>query len=86
MNAATQVYSRDFDADFLKLPGDLRARIEVKIDDMGSRLQSFPHVRLTGLDCYRVRIGDYRVAYDFDVAKETIYLLAVGHRREVYRT
>ncbi len=40
MNAATQVYSRDFDADFLKLPSDLRVRIEAKIDDMGSRLQS----------------------------------------------
>ena len=86
MSAATQVYSRDFDADFLNLPADLRARIEAKIDDVGSRLQSFPHVRLTGLDCYRVRIGDYRVAYDFDVVQGVIYLLAVGHRSGVYRT
>jgi mRNA interferase RelE/StbE len=85
VKAATQVYSRDFDADFLKLPADLRTRIEAKIDDMGSRLHSFPHVRLTGLDCYRVRIGDYRVAYDFDANQGLIFLLAVGHRREIYR-
>jgi mRNA interferase RelE/StbE len=40
---------------------------------------------LTGLDCYKLRVGDYRVAYDFDVAQGVIQLLAVGHRREVYR-
>ncbi len=86
MSATTQVYSRDFDADFLKLSTDLRARIEAKIDDMGSRLDRFSHVRLTGLDSYRLRVGDYRVVYDFDSTKGVIHLLAVGHRREVYRT
>ena len=85
MNAATQVYSRDFDADFLKLPADLRTRIETKIDEMGSRLDRFSHIRLTGMDCYRLRVGDYRVAYDFDAAKGIVHLLAIGHRREVYR-
>ena len=85
MKAATQVYSRDFDADFLKLPAGLRSRIEAKIDDVGSRLEEYPHIRLTGLDCYKLRVGDYRVAYDFDTAKGVIPLLAMGHRREVYR-
>ena len=85
MKPATQVYSRDFDADFLKLSADLRSRIEAKIDDVGSRLEQYPHVRLTGLGCYKLRVGDYRVAYDFDVAKGVIQLLAMGHRREVYR-
>ncbi|MSU25033.1 MAG: type II toxin-antitoxin system RelE/ParE family toxin [Opitutus sp.] len=86
MSAATQIYSRDFDADFLKLTADLRTRIEAKIDDLGSRLDSFPHMRLTGHDSFRIRIGDYRVVYDFDATKGVIHLLAVGHRREVYRT
>ncbi len=85
MKAATQVYSRDFDADFLKLPADLKSHIEAKIDDVGSRLEQYSHLRLTGLDCYKLRVGDYRVAYDFDVRKGVIQLLAVGHRREVYR-
>ncbi len=85
MKAATQVYSRDFDADFLKLPTDLQIRIAAKIDDVGSRLATYPHLKLTGVDCYKLRVGDYRVAYDFDVTQGLIYLLAVGHRREVYR-
>lgn len=86
MTSATQVYSHEFDADFLKLPLELRLRIQAKVDDLGSRLSSYPHVRLTGLDCYRVRIGDYRVIYDFDPTKGVIQLLAVGHRRDVYRS
>jgi len=83
--SATQVYSRDFDADFLKLPAELRARIETKIDELGSRLGDYPHARLKGLNCYKLRVGDYRIAYDFDLAKGELRLLAMGHRREVYR-
>ena len=85
MNAALQIYSRDFDADFLKLPVDLQTRIEARIDRLGLMLDRFPHTHMTGVDCYRLRIGDYRVIYDFDLAKGVLHLLAVGHRREVYR-
>lgn len=85
MNAALQIYSRDFDADFFALPADLQARIEVKIDQLGMQLNRLPHTRMKGLDCYRMRIGDYWVIQDFDLPKDVLYLLTVGHRREVYR-
>ena len=85
MSAATQIYSRDFDSDFFKLPTNVQIRIEAKIDRLGLILDRFPHVRMTGLECYRIRVGDYRVLYDFDLSKGALYLLAVGHRREVYR-
>ena len=52
---------------------------------MGSRLATFPHFRMAGSDRYRLRVGDYRVIYRFDEAKGEIYLVAVGHRREIYR-
>ncbi|MEK7543931.1 MAG: type II toxin-antitoxin system RelE/ParE family toxin [Patescibacteria group bacterium] len=32
---------------------------------------------------YRFRIGDWRVA--FDVQEQTIVILAIGHRSEIYR-
>ena len=48
-------------------------------------LDQFSHTRLTGMECCRLRVGDYRVVYDFDRLKGVLYLLAVGHRREVYR-
>ena len=40
---------------------------------------------MKGLDAYHIRVGDYRVIYNFDRAKGVLHLLAVGHRREVYR-
>jgi mRNA interferase RelE/StbE len=83
--AATRIYLPEFDADFQTLPGKIQSLIEQKLHDMGTRLHDFPHHRLTGsMDC-RLRVGDYRVLYQFDPAKNEIYVLAVGHRREIYR-
>ena len=85
MSAATQVYYASFDAAFFKLPSALRARIEAKIDEIGSRLASYPHHRLKGSNRYRARVGDYRIIYAFDLETNRIHFLAVGHRREIYR-
>jgi len=85
VSAALQVYYPKFDADFFKLPASVRERIEGKIDQMGLRLNRFPHHHLTGTNRYRLRVGDYRVIYTFDVQRGILHLLAVGHRREIYR-
>jgi mRNA interferase RelE/StbE len=52
---------------------------------MGLRLKTFPHVRLTGHERYRLRVGDYRIIYTLDLEQNVIHLLAVGNRREIYR-
>lgn len=80
-----QIYYPDFDKDFFDLPADLQRRIQSKIDEIGLRLSNYPHYRMTGEDRYRFRVGDYRVLYRFDLSSGKIYLLAVGHRRDVYR-
>ena len=41
---------------------------------------------LTGHPGYlRVRVGDYRIAYTVDDGRLLVLVLAVGHRRDVYR-
>ena len=85
MSAAAQVYYASFDAVFPKLPPILQARIEAKIDEIGSHLASFPHHRLKGSNRFRARIGDYRIIYTFELDQNKIHLLAIGHRREIYR-
>jgi mRNA interferase RelE/StbE len=82
---ATQVYAREFDSIFFKLPPRLRETIERKIDYLGSRLGSFPHRHLTGRSEFRLRVGDYRVIYEFDRKRNILYLVTVGNRRDVYR-
>ena len=52
---------------------------------MGLRLASYPHYRMSGGNRYLLHIGEYRIIYTFDIARNEIHLLAVGHRREIYR-
>jgi len=85
MAAASQICYTSFDAAFFKLPALIQKRIESKIDEMGLRFKTFPHVRLTGHDRYRLRVGDYRIIYTLDLEQNVIHLLAVGNRREIYR-
>jgi mRNA interferase RelE/StbE len=42
-------------------------------------------VKLKGAGKYRLRVGAYRVLYTIDDARRSIEIVAVGHRREVYR-
>jgi mRNA interferase RelE/StbE len=37
---------------------------------------------LTGL--FKLRVGDYRVIYSFDLESQQITIHKIGHRREVY--
>jgi mRNA interferase RelE/StbE len=88
VSTATQIYYASFDAVFVNLPPALRTRIEQKIDEIGLRLPTYPHHRLKGSNRsnrYRARIGDYRIIYTFDLEQNKIHLLAIGHRREIYR-
>lgn len=41
--------------------------------------------KLSGQDRYRVRQGDYRIVYAVDDETQTIEVVRIGHRREVYR-
>ena len=48
---------------------------------------ALPHgcEKLSGLEQYRVRQGDYRVVYSVDDEASTVLVVKVGHRRDVYR-
>jgi mRNA interferase RelE/StbE len=83
--AAPQVFSREFDAVMERVPANIGTLILEKIADAGRRLESFPHYRMTGRSECRLRVGDYRVIYDFDSTKNEIYLITLGNRRDVYR-
>jgi len=41
--------------------------------------------KLSGLERYRVRQGDYRIVYAIDDREKAVTVFKVGHRREVYR-
>ena len=82
---ATQVFSREFDAAPGRLPLNVRESILEKIGGMGRRLGDFPHYRMTGRREFRLRAGDYRVIYEFNLETNEVFLITPGHRREIYR-
>ena len=71
--AATQVFSREFDTALARVPGNISALVLGKITEMGRRLESFPHYRMTRRAEFRLRVGDYRVIHDFDTENITHY-------------
>ena len=40
--------------------------------------------KLTGIEGYRLRVGDWRVVYTLRQEILTVIVIKVGHRREVY--
>ena len=85
MAAALQIWSATFSKAYDPLPQSVRMDVQRKVDDLGARLESFPHQKLAGRPEYKLRVGDFRVLYEFDLKQGRIYLHYVGHRREIYK-
>lgn len=68
MAAALQVWSPTFTRSFDALPAEVRDAVQGKVDEMGMRLGSFAHRRLTGRPEFKLRVGDFRVLYEFESA------------------
>ncbi len=85
VSAALQIWSNTYCKAYDRLPLTLQEAIRQRVDDMGSRLDLFRHHRLTGRPECRLRVGDYRVLYEFDLSAGRLFLHYVGHRREIYK-
>lgn len=73
--------------DLKALPPDVLPRIDACILEL--RAEPYPAgvKRLVGEQgtILRVRTGDYRILYTVDAGAGIILIVAVGHRRDVYR-
>lgn len=69
-----------------KLPREPRLRIQARVRELGSEPRPPGAVKLVGeATAWRVRIGDDRVIYDVLDDVLVVTVLAVRHRREIYR-
>ena len=61
-------------------------RIRAAIDLLADEPRPANCVALAGEESvYRVRVGDYRILYEVVDDRLVIYVVRVGHRRDVYR-
>ena len=74
--------------DFRRLPVQIQDRVRFAIRRLAVNPRP-PGVRkLSGNNNegdYRIRVGQYRVLYDLHDAEILVYIVRIGHRREVYR-
>ena len=67
------------------LPLVARQRLRKKIASLSNEPRPRGTKKLEDEDLYRVRVGDYRILHRISDKERLVTILAVGHRREVYR-
>jgi len=68
-----------------KLPSDVQSRIAHVIDKLSNNPLPSGVKKLSGQDAlYRVRVGDYRVVYQFLSGRLLVLIVRVGHRKDIY--
>jgi len=75
-------YQSDALEELEKLEPSISRRIIDKIQKMSENPGSCDVKKLKASDYYRLRVGDYRVLFIFEV--DTIKILKVGHRKNIY--
>ncbi|MBS3078587.1 type II toxin-antitoxin system RelE/ParE family toxin [Candidatus Pacearchaeota archaeon] len=66
----------------IKFESIISRRIFKKVDELSGNPFSKDIKRLKGCDNFRLRVGDYRVI--FSIEQDTIQILKVGHRKNIY--
>ena len=80
----TLIYTDEFFKQIKKLNKDAQKRIISTLERI--RIRPYPHLKkLVGNPYFRLRVGDYRVILDIKENKLIIYVLEVGHRRNIYK-
>ena len=60
-------------------------RILSRIEKLGDNPRPMGYEKLTGQELYRVRQGKYRIVYSIQENELTVWVIKVGHRKDVYR-
>ncbi|MBW2976205.1 type II toxin-antitoxin system RelE/ParE family toxin [Candidatus Woesearchaeota archaeon] len=77
-------FSKTAEKQFYKLSKGIQVRIISTLERI--RISPYPHVKkLVGSPYFRLRVGDYRVILDIIENKLMIFVIEVGHRKDIYK-
>ena len=80
------MYAKSVKKDIKIIPKKDKQKIKEAIEE----LRNFPNVskvkKLTEhpIADFRLRVGNYRILFDVDGNERIIYILKIGHRKEIY--
>jgi len=77
---------RDAEKELRKVPRPDLQRIVRKIAALASEPRPVGSQKLSTLERYRVRQGDWRIVYEIDDQARLVTVVRIGHRGEVYRS
>jgi mRNA interferase RelE/StbE len=84
--AAYSIFFRDsVRRDLAAIPKHDLRRIMERIASLAEQPRPAGSEKLTGQERYRIRQGNYRIIYSVQDHELTVWVVKVGHRREVYR-
>ena len=62
-----------------------RRKVAAKIRSLAADSRPPGSEKLSGQERYRLHQGDYRVVYAIDDAEQTVLVIKIGNRRDIYR-
>jgi mRNA interferase RelE/StbE len=84
--AAYRVYFKDsVEKDFSTIPKIDLQKILQRIAALAQDPRPPGHEKLTGHERFRVRQGRYRIVYSIQDQDLTVWVVKVGHRKDIYR-
>jgi mRNA interferase RelE/StbE len=84
--AAYKIYFREsVEKDLSSIPKKDLKRILKRIQMLADDPRPSGCEKLTGQERYRVRQGKYRIVYSIQDYELTIWVVKVGHRKDIYR-
>jgi mRNA interferase RelE/StbE len=78
-------FARTAEKEFARLSSEMQVRVARGIRSLEDEPIPSSAKRLKGREEFRLRVGDYRVLYTIEHESRSLKILAVGHRRDVYR-
>ncbi|MFZ2395485.1 MAG: type II toxin-antitoxin system RelE/ParE family toxin [Smithella sp.] len=78
-------FKESVEKDFRIIPKKDLLKILSRIETLARNPRPPSHEKLTGQERYRVRQGQYRIIYSVHDKELTVWVVKVGHRKDVYR-
>jgi mRNA interferase RelE/StbE len=78
-------FKKSVEKDFRTIPKKDLQKILFRIEALAKDPRPPGHEKLTGQERYRVRKGQYGIIYSVHDKELTVWVVKVGHRKDVYR-
>lgn len=78
-------FKRSVEKDFTSIPKNELFEILQKIESLQENPRPDGSEKLTGHKRYRLRQGRYRIVYSIQDNELTVWVVKVGHRKEIFK-